>query len=1052
MAAVEAGDADPISEELKRDSSSGREEIAAFASSTQGLSALVSRCRSMQKLPAVLSDFLFAENLHSEARASRLLETLVETIRMLRAADVEVVALKGAALAFFHYEEPALRPMGDLDLLLQDPRDLERATAALAGAAWAALFDTPRHRVFARPDERVASPAAEDPDNPIRLEIHTSFRLPVLGRVYDASAALRSRAATRELGGVEIAIASGPSLVRHLLIHAAEDFAGHGIRGIQAYDFRLLARTSGKLNPEIALHERERDGAPVWFAASAIERLFPNTFEELFLKTLERGVSAPLHERALRLPPLRYTRPARGRTRTLLTLVDRPIPRARFLLRTLFPTLGEVRANIAPGCNGARACTSVAARLRPPAGRRRTLEPAMSRPPSGSVLRAALAGAFAMAALGTVEIWFTELLSWVFHRDAFAPLDGRFTVVLFLLYPLSGALAAGVLVSAARVLGPMPDRRAVGAAVVLAIHGAFRTPHLAGGALVLVGSLNALLFVAAVAVVASPGRGKALGVLTGSWTVALLLFAPVWVMTDLAPDTSRPARAVGFAAAAGAIVAVAFLRSRRGVGRNASAAVSAVAIVATLAAVSLVGPDPPRQVETTASTARARGPNVLLVTLDTVRADHLSLYGYPRDTTPHLRRFAEAATVYTRATAPSNMTLATHASLFTGLAASEHRAHYDAGRPAGRPLGTGMPTLAEIFVKRGYDVSSVAGNYGFLGKGFGLDRGFPWVDARPRRSSLGMISADSVRGAFRRLLCGVLRLWPETETRARAADEITDLAIVRIDRARALGRPYFLFVNYFDAHERVRVPPPWAGSFSAPPGRPTGALFDAFLREMNRTGRVALAARDREDLVARYDETLAYVDASLARLLAHAAEREGDEGTLIVVTSDHGEAWGEHGAIGHGSSAYQEQVWVPLVVKSPRQGAKSVVEAPVPVAGLFALVTGNADELRAEGPVVAESFPLAPTPDKPGSRGGRALFSGNDKLIRGSDGRVELYDTWQDPGESRDLAGSPPSAETLSGMNALLDRWIAAHPPVRSPETPESREDRARLRSLGYLR
>ncbi len=682
----------------------------------------------------------------------------------------------------------------------------------------------------------------------------------------------------------------------------------------------------------------------------------------------------------------------------------------------------------------------------------------MSRPPTGPVVQGALAGAFAMAVFGTAEIWFTELVVWVFHRGAFAPLDAGFGVVLFLLYPLAGGAAAALVVSAARALGRTPDSRAVGAAVVLAIHGACRTPHLAGGTLVLVGSLNALLLgVVGAALVgeASFRLGKRVGVLTGPWTVALLLCAPAWVMTDLAADASRPVRALGFVAAAGTILAVAFLRSKESARPEVFATASAVAMVATLAAVAFVGPDPPRQAEAPTRPAPSpplsRGPSVLLVTLDTVRADHLSLYGYPRDTTPHLKKFAESATVYTRAIAPSNMTLATHASLFTGLAASAHRAHYDAGRPAGRPLGIAMPTLAEIFVKRGYDVSSVAGNYGFFGRGFGLDRGFSWVDARPRRSTLGVISADSVRGAFRRLLCRSLGLWPETDTRARAAEEITDLAIGRIDRARTLGRPYFLFVNYFDAHERALVPAPWAGSFSAPPGRPTGALFDALLREMNRTGRVALASRDREDLVARYDETIAYVDASLDRLLAHAAGRE-DEDTLIVVTSDHGEAWGEHSAIGHGSSAYQEQVWVPLVVRRPGQRMKSVVEEPVGLVGLFALMTGSADELRAEGPVVSESFPLAPAAEKPGIRGGRALISGDDKVIRGSDGRVELYETRADPGERHDLAGSPGSEDAIIRMSAALDRWIAAHPPVRSPETPESREDRARLQSLGYLR
>ena len=207
------------------------EKVAAFAISTQGLSPLAAGLRGRGALPEAVGQFLFEENLRSRARASRLLEELVATIRALRAADVEVVALKGAALAFFHYPDSALRPMGDLDLLLRDPRDLERATAALLGAGWTALFDTPRHRVFARPDERVASPAAEHPDNPIRVEIHTSFRLPVLGHVYDASAELRARAESRDLGGTSVAVAAGPALLTHLVYHAAEDFAGNGIRG-----------------------------------------------------------------------------------------------------------------------------------------------------------------------------------------------------------------------------------------------------------------------------------------------------------------------------------------------------------------------------------------------------------------------------------------------------------------------------------------------------------------------------------------------------------------------------------------------------------------------------------------------------------------------------------------------------------------------------------------------------------------------------------------------------------------------------------------------------
>lgn len=670
--------------------------------------------------------------------------------------------------------------------------------------------------------------------------------------------------------------------------------------------------------------------------------------------------------------------------------------------------------------------------------------------PAGPALHAALAGAIAMAVFGLVEIWFTELAVWAFHRAAFAPLERPFAAALFLVYPLAGALATGLAAAAAGAAGVALEGAAAGASVVLVAHAIFRLPAYAGGSFVLLGSLNALLLASALAVAVLPGTPRFLAALAGPWPLALLLCAPPWVMTEFLAAASRPARALGFAATALAIAAAAFGAGRVGPRPRTFAAASVLAALATLAAVACVDSGAPRQAPLSAAPG-LRGPNVLLVVLDTVRADHLSLHGYRRDTTPHLKRFAASATVYARAIAPSNMTLASHASLFTGFAASEHRAHYDAGRPAGRPLGTSIPTLAEIFATRGYDVSSVAGNYGFLGPGFGLDRGFLWTDARARRSTLGVVPATSVRGAFRRFLCRTLGLWPETDTRARGAGAITDLAIRRIDRAALLGRPYFLFVNYFDAHERVLVPPPWAGAFSARPARATGALFETKLREMNATGRVSLGDRDREDLVARYDETLAYLDASLGRLLARAAGPGGEEDTLVVVTSDHGEAWGEHGTLGHGSTLYEEQVHVPLVVRTPRQAAPRVVDAPVGLAGVFGLLTGAADEIRAEDVVVAESFPLVATPEKPGVRGGRALVAGDRVLIRGIDGRLELYDVRDDPGQARDLSASSAFGEAAAKASARLDRWVAAHPPLRAPETRETREDRARLRSLGYL-
>jgi arylsulfatase A-like enzyme len=122
-------------------------------------------------------------------------------------------------------------------------------------------------------------------------------------------------------------------------------------------------------------------------------------------------------------------------------------------------------------------------------------------------------------------------------------------------------------------------------------------------------------------------------------------------------------------------------------------------------------------------------PNVILITLDTVRADHLSLYGYERDTSPNLKRLAQEATVYTNAISPGNMTLSSHASIFTGLYPSWHQAHFEKGYEQARPLESKYPVLAQMLSDKGFDTIGIVSNYLFLSHGFGLDRGFTYHDA-----------------------------------------------------------------------------------------------------------------------------------------------------------------------------------------------------------------------------------------------------------------------------------------------------------------------------------
>lgn len=338
-------------------------ELAAFATSTQGVAALLARASSREALPVPLARFLEEDAARTAARAARLRATLGEALAALRQGGLEVVLLKGAALVQAGLADPGERPMGDLDLLLADPGGLGEATRLLERATpFRALLDTPRHRVFVLPGERVALPAAEHPENPLRIELHRTFRLPVLGEVYDATADLRLSARTLERDGLQALVPGEAALVRHLLHHAAEDFGARGLRGVQAHDFRLLSRRLGPLSPALPAGDLRAAG-PLLFAADAVQRLFPGSFAPAFVDALARGVDPSHRARAAALAPLRSTRPARGFTREALALAARGLPRGRFLLRQLFPSPGEVQVNVTDGAGGLRLAAAYAALL-----------------------------------------------------------------------------------------------------------------------------------------------------------------------------------------------------------------------------------------------------------------------------------------------------------------------------------------------------------------------------------------------------------------------------------------------------------------------------------------------------------------------------------------------------------------------------------------------------------------------------------------------------------------------------------------------------------------
>jgi arylsulfatase A-like enzyme len=439
---------------------------------------------------------------------------------------------------------------------------------------------------------------------------------------------------------------------------------------------------------------------------------------------------------------------------------------------------------------------------------------------------------------------------------------------------------------------------------------------------------------------------------------------------------------------------------------------------------------------------RGRSPNVLLVTLDTVRATNLSLYGYGRRTTPHIDRFAESGTVFENAFATAPWTLPSHASLFTGRWPHELSTSYDA------PLSGAFPTLAEYLAGRGYATAGFVANLGFCSRSTGLARGFEHYEDYPR--SAGQIAASStlVRNVadnfrLRRLLKNDQHL-----NRVDAA-EVSDRALRWIAGAARSPAPFFVFVNYFDAHEPYLPPPPYDRRFGN--GRREGRLspLHHWLWDVAVDHRPMTGDEIREEQES-YDGALAFVDEQVGRLLDGLARSGVLDETVVVITSDHGEEFGEHGVFDHGYSLYRQALQVPLVIVAPgRQGAGTKVGSPVSLhdvsatlvdmlgqGGTFAgtslvpLMKGERDA-GLETTALLSEVERAPGQPAwfPASKGDmRSVITGSFHYIRNGDGREELYGMAGDPLERADLAGAAQYQQRLADARAFLVRLAPDRP------------------------
>ena len=430
---------------------------------------------------------------------------------------------------------------------------------------------------------------------------------------------------------------------------------------------------------------------------------------------------------------------------------------------------------------------------------------------------------------------------------------------------------------------------------------------------------------------------------------------------------------------------------------------------------------------------------VVLISIDSLRADHLGVYGYPRNTSPHIDALARDGALFEHAISSTSWTLPAHAALFTGLPDGVHgveRAHL--------ALGPGLPTLAERLRDSGYETVGVASGP-FLAPHFGLDRGFDEY-----LNCMSYLDDDFEPRSERRLD------FHETSHRDVTGPCVVRKALAWLARSR--DRHGFLFVHFWDVHYDYAPPPGYAERFDPD----YGGTLDVSNFVMNTAIRPGMDARDFAHLIALYDGEIAATDEHVGELLSGLEALGIADSTLVVLTSDHGDAFFEHGAKGHRKDLHRESVSIPLVLRGP--GIPAGLRHPGP-AHITDVGPTILDLAGADVPELGEGRTLVPALGDPSYLRDRWLLSELDtvrrqqvaleslqwKVIRDlREGTTRAYDLVADPGEVRPLRPNDGLLELLESHVERIERSARSAPdPVRARElAPETAE---RLRSLGYI-
>jgi arylsulfatase A-like enzyme len=416
--------------------------------------------------------------------------------------------------------------------------------------------------------------------------------------------------------------------------------------------------------------------------------------------------------------------------------------------------------------------------------------------------------------------------------------------------------------------------------------------------------------------------------------------------------------------------------------------------------------------------AYGRAKGVVLVSIDTLRRDHVGAYGYSRPTTPRLDALAREGLLCQDAVSTSSWTLPAHLSLFTSADPGAH-----GGLDMHHGFNRRLPTLAERLRAAGFATRAVTSHL-YVSGTYGLDQGFDHLDFHQDRK----------------------------------ANDVADRAIDILDRFG--DRPFFLFLHFYDPHWHYDPPDSTRGLFAgAYAGSMTGRWGDFSKRD-----RGSVSPQDLQHLLDLYDGEVRYTDDELGRVLDHMKARGLDRNTLVVATSDHGEEFLEHGAWEHQRTLYEEVVRIPLILRAPGAAPRrepqqvsllDVAPTVLEWAGAEALPGAQGRSLLAPAPEREAYGETDHTEDRSRRlflRGGAGRWKAIVSLARDAESplKEEWYDLASDPQERRSAAVAPRVAEGI--RERALARWRAARSRgAGAPAVQLTPEQRDRLRALGYV-